>query len=375
MTLGLAAAFEKAYRGGPTIRAAVCVPDGAGLVTVLFGPSGSGKTTVLRCLAGLERPDRGCVRFGGDTWSDAERGTWVPPQRRGVGYLSQDYALFPHLTVAQNVAYGLGDLPRAERNRRVRELTDMLRLCGLEARYPRQLSGGEQQRVALARALARRPRLLLLDEPLSALDGPTREPLRGDLRRWLTALRVPTVLVTHDGVEARALGDAVVVLHEGQVRQSGPVEDVFARPADVEVARIVGVETVQAARVVSVAGKRAEVAVGAVRLIAVSANHPGGEAFVCIRAEDVTLAKGDVLPAGTGNRLSGSVTMLLREGPLVRVGVNCGFPLLALVTAQTSREMDLREGDRVTAAVRAEDVRLIPRSAEAGPRRASPPAQ
>src|SRR5262249_41059495 len=141
------------------------------------------------------------------TWFDAARGVSLSPHQRDIGYLFQEYALFPHLKVARNIAYGLSGVPMVERARRVQELLDLFGLTGLEDRYPRQLSGGQQQRVALARVLAQRPRLLLLDEPLSALDAPTREPLRRELRRLLTGFGVPTVLVTHDRTEALALGD------------------------------------------------------------------------------------------------------------------------------------------------------------------------
>src|ERR1700722_6113243 len=174
----LEADFEKRFPAGPTIHGRLRLPAGAPFVTVLFGPSGAGKTTVLRCLAGLERPESGTIRFGDETWFDAEARVCVPPQHRGVGYLFQDYALFPHLTVEGNIAYGLGNVPKAERRNRVGEAVALLRLGGLERRFPRQLSGGEQQRGALAGAGVPHPRLLLLDEPLSALDAPTRESLR-----------------------------------------------------------------------------------------------------------------------------------------------------------------------------------------------------
>jgi len=171
----LAAEFEKHFPGGTVIQVELRRPADAFSLTVLFGPSGSGKSTTLRCLAGLDRPERGTIRFGDEIWSDAGRGIFLPPQRRRIGYLFQDYALFPHLRVAQNIGYGLGKIAAAARRRRIEEITALLGLAGLEDRYPRQLSGGQQQRVALARALVCRPRLLLLDEPLSALDAPTRE--------------------------------------------------------------------------------------------------------------------------------------------------------------------------------------------------------
>src|SRR5438552_11070092 len=211
MSPELSAEFERCFPRGPLIRVKVKVPTDAFSITVLFGPSGSGKTTVLRCLAGLDRPDRGHIRFEGETWFDAARGIFLSPQRRGIGYLSQEYALFPHLTVARNIAFGLGDLDASPRQQHVHKMLGLLGLAGLESRWPRQLSGGEQQRVALARALVRQPRLLLLDEPLAALDAPTREHLRRELRRLLAELQVPTVLVAHDRIEALALGDTVVL--------------------------------------------------------------------------------------------------------------------------------------------------------------------
>ena len=194
MSDGLVLDMEKRFRGGPTVQATLALPATPGRVTVLFGPSGAGKTTVLRCLAGLDRPERGQLRFHGETWCDTRARVFLPPQARRVGLLFQDYALFPHLTAERNVRYGLGHLPEDEQHARTRALFTLLDLEGLEARRPRELSGGQQQRVALARALAIRPRLLLLDEPLSALDAPSREQLRVELRRLLRELGMPTVV-------------------------------------------------------------------------------------------------------------------------------------------------------------------------------------
>src|SRR5262249_21059483 len=151
-------------------------------ITVLFGPSGTGKTTALRCLAGLELPTEGTIEFNGELWLDRSTNRLVPPQARGVGLVSQDYALFPHLTVTGNIGFGLRAFARADRERRVAEMMTLFGLGGLERRLPRELSGGQQQRVALARAAARNPRLLLLDEPLSALDLPARRQVRTELR-------------------------------------------------------------------------------------------------------------------------------------------------------------------------------------------------
>jgi molybdate transport system ATP-binding protein len=186
---------------------------------------------------------------------------YLTPQQRRIGYLFQEYALFPHLTVGGNIADGLRGVPRTERRRLVGEMLGLFRLGGLEDRYPNQVSGGEQQRIALARVLVRRPRLLLLDEPLSALDQPTREQLRPELRRVLVEFGIPVVLVTHDRTEAVALADHLIVLDHGRVRQQGAAEEVFNRPADVGLARIVGMENVQPGRVLHADGGLATVAV------------------------------------------------------------------------------------------------------------------
>jgi len=227
----MTAAFEKTYPGGPTIDGTLRLPVGRSHGLVLFGPSGSGKTTVLRCLAGLERPTSGRILFAGETWFDADAGIHASPQVRKIGYLCQDYALFPHLTVQENIAYGLRGGDRGERDAVMRELICLLQLDGLEARRPAQLSGGQQQRVALARALARRPRLLLLDEPLSALDAPTREHVRGALRRLLRSQGIPAICVTHDRDEALALADEVAVMERGRVREIGLPERVLFQPS------------------------------------------------------------------------------------------------------------------------------------------------
>ena len=203
------------YPNGPGIECRWQDPVGEPRVTVFLGPSGSGKTTVLRCLAGLERPQRGHVRFGDRVWFDAARGVDLAPDRRDIGVLFQDYALFPHLIVEQNVAFAARGLTRSAAALRVAELLGAFQLRGLERRLPRQLSGGQQQRVALARAVFRRPRLLLLDEPLSALDRPTGDEMREELRALIHFLAIPAYIVSHDRVDALALADRTVLLDEG----------------------------------------------------------------------------------------------------------------------------------------------------------------
>jgi molybdate transport system ATP-binding protein len=361
MTVMLEADFDKRYPGGPLIRAQLKLPADAFSITVLFGPSGSGKTTILRCLAGLERPERGYIRFGEEVWFDSDRRIFLPPQQRRIGYLFQDFALFPHLRVGRNIAYGLHGLIPTEQQDRIKEIINLLGLSGLGNRYPKQISGGQQQRVALARALVRRPRLLLLDEPLSALDGPTRDQLRRQLRRWLVELRLPGLLVTHDRIEALALGDHVMIVDEGRIRQSGPVHQVFTKPADLSVARIVGVDTVEPATILRVADGLATLQVGKCQLVALAGGDSNGEVFVCIHAEEVVLEKGLPAQSSARNHLAGRIQALDCEGRTVRVSLDCGFPLKAVITKQACEEMSLQEGEMVTALLKASAIHFVPR--------------
>jgi molybdate transport system ATP-binding protein len=354
------------FAGGPTVAARGAWPLDEAPVTVLFGPSGSGKTTVLRALAGLERPDLGSIDFGGERWFEADRGIDLPPQRRGVGLLFQDYALFPHLSVAANLAFGLQRLGRGEREARVAELAGQFGLGQLLARRPAQLSGGQKQKVALARALAPRPRLLLLDEPLSALDAPTREALRGELRRLLEQAAVPAVVVTHDRVEALALGDRMAVLIDGVIRQAGPVHQVFSAPVDAEVAHVVGTENVFPARLVRRAQGLVVVRTEGPRGAELVAVDPGGleeVAFACLRAEEVVLEPSVGHASSAQNRLAGRVASRRDEGALSRVTVDCGASLVALVTRASADRLGLAPGLEVVAVVKAPAVRIVPRQA------------
>jgi molybdate transport system ATP-binding protein len=361
----LVAAFTKRYAGAPAVEAELRLRAEGSSVTVLFGPSGAGKTTILRCLAGLERPEAGAIRWGEEVWLDVARGIALPPQARRIAYLFQEYALFPHLTVERNIAYGMRR-PRPERQGRVAALVQMLGIEGLEGRYPAALSGGQRQRVALARALGAEPRLLLLDEPLSALDSAARHSLRRELRGLLSRLPIPTLVVTHDRVEALALGDQMLVVAGGRILQTGPVPEVFSRPVDLAVAEIVGVETVAPGRVVGAGDGLLHVEVGTARLVASGSDGVAEEVFVSIRAEEVLLERGGASRASARNHLPGRVVSLQPEGPLVRAVVDCGFPLAALVTWPACDELALAEGLPVTCVVKATSVHLIPRSS--GPR-------
>ena len=363
----LTANFRKQFPGGPEI-VADDLRIGGG-ITVLFGASGSGKTTILRCLAGLEIPDEGEIKFGGESWFQksgkrqaASGHIFAPPQKRRIGFVPQDYALFPHLSVVDNIGYGLKELPATERTLRVAETLHWLGLEDLEMRLPRELSGGQQQRVALARAVVRRPKLLLLDEPLAALDTPTRLRLRGELRQLLRQLGIPTILVTHDRMEALALGDSMVIMADGRNQQSGTVTEVFNRPANLAVAHIAGTETIRPARVLKVADGIVTVAVGDVKLVAMAADFPPEtrEAHVCIRADEVILVAEALPEASARNRFSATVVALERDGPLVRVELDCGFPLKALLTPQAAAEMKLQPRAAVGVLIKAPQIHLIP---------------
>jgi molybdate transport system ATP-binding protein len=213
-------------------------------LVVLLGPSGSGKSLTLRAIAGLLRPDAGRIELPQGVMFDAAQNIDAAPQERNAGYVVQDLALFPHMTVAENIGFAITQWPRAEREVRVRELVELLGLQGLEERLPRNISGGQQQRTALGRALAARPRVLLLDEPFTALDSQVRAALRREVARLRRQLGLLTLFVTHDLQEAYALGDRIVVYDQGEVLQYGPLDEVFREPASVRVAQLLDARNV-----------------------------------------------------------------------------------------------------------------------------------
>jgi molybdate transport system ATP-binding protein len=211
----------------------------AGEVLALVGPSGSGKSTILRSIAGTYRPKSGMVRVAGETWFSSAAGIDLPAHRRAAGIVFQSYALFPHMTALGNVMAAMGHVAGRERERRARAILALVHLAGLEHRRPAELSGGQQQRVAVARALAREPKVLLLDEPFSAVDKATRQRLYREIADLRRGLKMPVVLVTHDLDEAVMLADRMTVLHRGRTLQTGTPEEVITRPASTEVARLV----------------------------------------------------------------------------------------------------------------------------------------
>jgi iron(III) transport system ATP-binding protein len=251
-----------------------------GRLLTLIGPSGCGKTTLLRLIAGLEVPDRGEIRIGSTIV--AGNGTFVPPERRDAGVVFQDYALFPHLNVLQNVTFGLMRLPRGDREGRAREMLAAVGLQGLEERYAHQLSGGQQQRVALARALAPRPTLLLLDEPLSNLDAHVRTQMRHELQTILAEQQVSALLVTHDQEEALSMADDVAVLRGGRLEQVGSPEEVYRRPRTAFVAAFLGATNLLPGRA---RDGVVETPLGPVR-----APTPDGPTTLSLRPEDLRIA-------------------------------------------------------------------------------------
>ncbi|GIW95519.1 MAG: sulfate ABC transporter ATP-binding protein [Pirellulaceae bacterium] len=357
----LVAEFARAFRRGPRIEFAAELPVDRCQIVVLFGPSGCGKTTVLRCLAGLDRPQEGRIVWGDECWLDTTRQVRLTPQARRIGFVTQDDSLFPHLTAAQNVAYAVKK-KAPERDRTVQEFLELVGVAGLAHRYPQELSGGQRQRVALARALARQPRLLLLDEPFSSLDEPTRAALRLELRRWLDRAHIPAILVTHDRQEAMALGDQIVLMAAGRVVQQGSPAEVFSRPATAEVAQIVGVETVVPGRLIRVEQGLAQVEIAGRTVWAASSETLSREVLVTIRPENVTLLRASQARSSARNRLAARIVTLQPLGAAVRIELDCGFRLVAMLTGQACHELMLEPGQEVTAEFKASAVHLIPLS-------------
>ena len=353
----------------------------AGETLVLFGPSGSGKTTALRALAGLVHPLSGRVEIEGRPVYDSAEGIWVPAHKRRVGYLTQQYHLFPHLNLAQNISYGLVSGPESRlRSLRARnttvpvdELLDVFQLRGLEERYPWELSGGQQQRVALARAMATQPRLLLLDEPFSALDAGLRRSLRRELRITLARRPIPVVLVTHDREEALAMGDQVQVIDEGRTIARGVPIDVLGQPGQTAVANLVGVENLFRMRVESRHPRD-----GTMRLTAEGRERPvvleapldeapmdeqaGDWVTVGIRASDIILASDEPSGSSARNRLHGTVSRIEARPPGYLVELDCGVPLHCQVTGASLEEMGIRNGQQLWAVFKASSCFLVEES-------------
>ena len=332
-----------------------------GRITVLFGPSGAGKTTLLDLIAGLRHAQSAFIQLNDRVLTDTSQDICKPARRRGIGYVPQDLALFPHLSVRQNLLYG--QRPGADPRFGLESVAELLEIQSLLARGINELSGGEKQRVALARALLASPLLLLLDEPLASLDLPLKAKILPFLTRIRDEFRVPMLYVTHDRYEAVSLGDEMIVLVNGRVAQTGTVAQVFSRPVNLTVAGIVAVETIQPGRVLKFADGLATVSLGDTILSAIEPDLPLSteNVHVCIRAEDVALMTENGAPGSQRNRLPAVVRTVTPEGPMIRVDLDCGFPLSALLTKQAREELILQPGKRVIAVIKAPHVHLIPR--------------
>jgi len=320
----------------------------------LVGPSGSGKTTVLRAVAGLARPERGRVVLDGTVLFDARAGIALAPEDRRVGFVFQDYALFPHMTVAQNVAYGSRD--------GAGELLERFRIAHLAEARPGELSGGERQRVGLARALARDPGVLLLDEPLSALDPHTRAALRLELKELLDELRLPVLLVTHDFHDAAVLADRVAALADGRIRQVGTPSELIAAPADAFVASFTGAN-VLAGRARPGEGGLTEVLLDE-GVVVYSVDGAVGEVEVAVYPWDVSISR--ELPGDSAlNHVRGEIASLVILGNRARVQVR---GLVGEVTAASAERLGLAEGELVIASFKAAATRLVEQAPRAAGR-------
>ena len=314
----------------------------------LVGPSGAGKSSVLRVVAGLLRPDDGRVALGSEVWLDTAARLDVPPERRSAALVFQEYALFPHMTVRENIAFG------ARSDGVVDDVLERLRITKLARERPGRISGGERQRVALARALAREPRVLLLDEPLSALDAHTRDTVRGELRDLLAGLRLPTLLVTHDFEDAAALADRVGVLVEGRLLQVGTPSELVAAPTDPFVARFTGATLLHGVAEPSASGlTRVSLDVGG---SAWTTDAGAGRVAVAIHPWEVAVSR-TAPDDSTLNHITAPISSLVSIGNRVRVRVG---PLAGEITSGSAERLELREGDVVVASFKATAARLIP---------------
>jgi molybdate transport system ATP-binding protein len=326
-----------------------------GEVVGLLGPNGAGKTTLLRTLAGLLAPDAGRVVLDGTVLDDTAAGIHLPPEARSVGFVFQDYLLFPHLSALENVAFGLRSrgMPKARARRQAGEWLDRVGLDGLAGARPRALSGGQAQRVALARCLATEPRLLLLDEPLAALDASSRQETRRELRRQLERHPGVHLVVTHDPLEAFALTERLIVLEDGRVSQTGTAAEISQRPRSRYVADLVGVNLIRGQG----EGDRVVIGSGNATLMAPGAGH--GEVFAVVHPRAVALYRHR--PEGTPRNVwPGMAEGLDVEGDRVRVRVSGVVPLVAEITPGAVADLALGDGGPVWVSVKATEIEVYP---------------
>jgi len=320
--------------------------------TILFGPSGAGKTTLLDCIAGLTTPDAGRIAIGTTMLFDSQSQVNIPPHRRGLGYLTQSLALFPHMSVRQNVEYGLAGLEATERKQRSDEVLESFRIAALAGRRPREISGGERQRTALARALVTRPGVLLLDEPLTALDAATKGRIVDDLRAWNKQNEIPILYVTHQREEVFALGENVIVLDGGRIIAEGPPHEALHRPTSETVAQLAGFENIFDGAIVAqhpelgtmtcrIAKSELELEVPLARVDVSQSVRVG------IRAGDILLAA--ALPQGLSARnvLAGTLTFLGQRDAKAIARVNCGVDFEVHLTLAACQALQLAAGMKI----------------------------
>ena len=337
---------------------------GGGELLALVGPSGSGKTTVLRAIAGLHRPRAGFIRWNDETWLDRDQGIDLRPQQRRVGLVFQDYALFPHLSVLDNIAVAIGARPGVAARERVRDLLERVSLTGLEARFPSQLSGGQQQRVALARALAREPRVLLLDEPFSAVDMMTRQRLQWELAALRREIDTPIILVTHDLNEAVGLADRICVLDAGHGLQTDDPTHLFRQPRNPRVARLLGLTNVFRGEVVARGAARGlrwgELELELPDTVTI---EPGTPVRWSIPDSDIVLhRRGRPSLGERENPVSGTVTECVTLGAQTSVILHCPDPdasLRLVVSTHAARRNGLAAGAEATVSLLAQGIHLM----------------
>jgi len=333
-------------------------------IAILFGASGAGKTTVLDCIAGLTIPESGRIAIGSYVLFDSDQRTNLPAQNRRIGYVFQDLALFPHLTAARNIAYGLTGLARSERRRRTDAILESFRISHLRDRRPGEISGGERQRVALARALVTDPCVLLLDEPLAALDAPTKSKIMEDLRAWNREHRIPILYVTHSREEVFALGEHAMVLDDGRIVARGTPHEVMTAPRQETVAQLAGFENVLDAVVIvahedrgtmtcRIAGSNVELETPLVRA------ETGLTLRIGIRAGDILLAT--IRPQGLSARnvIPGKVLSLEQRDVIVSVRVDCGTEMEVHLTLAARDALQLQPGSEVWLIVKTHSCHLM----------------
>ncbi len=320
---------------------------------VVLGPTGAGKTLLLELIAGFHKPDSGRI------WIDNMDVTFLPPEKRGVGFVPQEYMLFPHMTVFENVEFGLKvrKVPKAERERRVEQTLEFMGLTHLRDRLPMTLSGGEQQKTALARALVIKPKILLLDEPLSALDTNTRKKMQKELKKIHEELKVTTIHVTHDQIEAFVLANRLAVMKDGTIIQTGSPEQVFRRPKDDFVARFVGFENLFDGKIVENKEGIAKIDIGGVIVEAITRKN--GNCTVGIRPDDIIISKSP-FKSSMRNVLRGKISDFIDMGSLVSLMVEVnGLSFVTLITKRSFIEMKLDRGKEVYISFKASSVHII----------------